>query len=110
MCAPDLLRYCTSNVTIANLFAYSGVIGINTRYYVSQDLWQIGGKYAFGILGRICPYLLKPVPNVISVAGMFTACKRLSYISDNYSNTEYMLPSDFFTYAKNVVNLQNMFK
>ena len=110
ICAPDLLRYCASNVTITNLFAYSGVVGMNTYYHVSTELWSIGGKYAFGILGRICPYLLKPVSNTTSVAGMFASCKRLSYIANNESNNEYLLPSEFFTYAKNVTNLQNMFK
>ena len=108
-CPPDLLRYCTSNVTISNLFAYSGVTAINTYHYAT-DLWDVGGKYAFGLVGRICPYLLKPVPNITSVAGMFTSCKRLSYIGHDEAGSDYMIPLEFFSYAKKVNNLQNMFK
>lgn len=110
ICAPDLLRYCTPNTALSNLFAYSGVIGMNTRWHVSSNLWSNGGKYAFGILGRICPYLLKPVQNTTDVSGMFLACKRISSVSDEQSNTAYMLPAEFLTYTKNISKLQNMFK
>lgn len=110
LCAPDLLRYCTESVNISNLFAYSGCVSMSTYYYTPAAFKNIGGKYAYGILGRICPYLLKPVPKIISVDGMFEACKRLSYVRDNETGNDYLLPSDFFVYTTGITSLAEMFK
>ena len=41
---------------------------------------------------------------------MFSACKCLSYITDRSSNLDYMLPEDFFGYAKSVNKLQHFFE
>lgn len=109
ICAPDLLRYCTESVNINNLFAYSGMRSLHTYYYTPTIFWGIGGKYAYGLLGRICPYLLKPVPKITSVDGMFEACKRLSYVRDNENRNDYLLPSDFFIYTPNITSLKEMF-
>ena len=108
MCAPDLLRYCTTECNISHLFSDSGVRGMNSHWQVSSDLNN--NKYAFGITGRICPYLLKPVRGTVDVSSMFSACKCLSYITDRSSNLDYMLPEDFFEYAKSVNKLQHFFE
>jgi hypothetical protein len=110
MCAPDLLRYCNEKANISGLFAYSGSYALNTIYYVVEALKKIGGKYAYGILGRICPYLLKPVPKASNVDGMFEACKRLTYIRNRETNKDYLLPLDFFTYSTEITSLKEMFK
>lgn len=108
ICAPDLLRYCTSNCAVSYLFADSGVRGMNSRWQVSSDLNN--NKYIFGIKGRICSYLLKPVSETTDVSGMFSACKCLSYITDRASDLDYILPEDFFEYATSVNKLQHFFE
>jgi hypothetical protein len=105
MCAPDLLRYCTTNCDISHLFSDSGLRGMNSYWQVSSELNN--NKYAFGITGRICPYLLKPVSATTDVSSMFSSCKCLSYITDRLSDLDYMLPKDFFEYAKSINKLQH---
>lgn len=108
ICPPDLLRFCTKSARIQGLFAYSGTTGMNTVSH-NQSLYNYGGKYAFGLKGRICPYLLKPVSDTTNVSAMFAYCKCLSYIRDYEDNVDYMLPETFFSYTKNVSNLRSLF-
>ena len=108
ICAPDLLRFCTKSANIQGLFAFSGATGMNTVYH-NTSLFDYGGKYAFGLKGRICPYLLKPVPDTKNVSSMFAYCKCLSYIRNIDNNEDYMLPEDFFTYATKVTTLTSLF-
>lgn len=108
ICPPDLLRFCTKSARIQGLFAYSGTTGMNTTYH-NESLYNYGGKYAFGLKGRICPYLLKPVSDTTNVSAMFAYCKCLSYIRDYEDNVDYMLPETFFSYTKNVSNLRSLF-
>ena len=107
MCPPDLLRFCTDSANISKLFNGSGLHGMNSIWQVSQDLNH--DKYAYGIEGRICPYLLKPVSNTKSVEKMFSQCKRLSFIHDYELDKDILIPDDFFKYATKVSNLKNMF-
>lgn len=67
----------------------------------------------YGLTGRICPYMLKPVSDVTSVKDMFKWCKKLSYYyhhDTGDTKKSYMIPEAFFTYAKNVTNLESMFE
>lgn len=105
---PDLLRYCTNNCNITGLFACSGLSGWSYRY-------NNGGgynMYGYGLTGRICPYMLKPVPDITNVSNMFKFCKRLSYYRYDFSNmgNAYMIPEDFFKYAPRITNLTGMFQ
>lgn len=109
ICAPDLLRYCDSNCDVSYLFAGSGVAGMNSHYQISNPELN-ENKYAFGIKGRICPYLLKPVSTTTNVNGMFQYCKCLTYILDRETNKAYMIPDKFFTYAPAVKYLQRFFE
>lgn len=100
---PDLLRYCTSNANIKGLFAYSGVSGWDGKWNGVN-----GSKYKFGIKGRICPYMLKPVSDTTDISNIFRCCKNISYYS--YINGKaYMIPEDFFTYAPKILNLEGAF-
>ena len=109
ICAPDLLRFCTTDAKIIGLFAYSGTSGMSTQYS-NTSLHNFGGKYAFGLKGRICPYLLNPVSDTKSVAYMFSNCKCLSYIHNYETQEDYMLPENFFKKAINVNDLTGMFQ
>lgn len=104
-CPPDLFRYCKANANIAGTFAYSGTLYHNPIYEA--------GNYSFkdfGIKGRICPYLLKPVPNTTSIANMFRQCKQLSsYFEDNTKAKSRKIPTSFFSYAPKVTNLSYAF-
>ena len=109
ICAPDLLRYCNPNCDVSYLFAGSGIAAMNSHWeIVNPELNE--NKYAFGIKGRICPYLLKPVPTTLNVSGMFQYCKCLTYILDRETNKAYMIPDDFFVYAPSVNTLQRFFE
>jgi hypothetical protein len=62
-------------------------------------------------IGRIPPYLLKPVPNATSTSGMFSGCPDIvAYITAS-SNGEYVtIPKSFFSYAQNITSLSGMFR
>lgn len=103
---PDLLRYCRSNADIYGLFAYSGVQGWNVEWNNSGGYNQ----YGYGLKGRICPYMLKPVPEVTSLKDMFRCCKLLSYYRYGDERLAYMIPEGFFSYATKVSDLTSMFE
>ena len=76
-----------------------------STFYHNTTLYNYGGKYAFGLKGRICPYLLKPVSDIQNVSYLFSYCKCLSYIYNYADNEDYMLPEGFFSYATKVNRL-----
>lgn len=104
-CPPDLFRYCKSNANIAGVFAYSGALYHNPTYEAGNYSYK-----DFGIRGRICPYLLKPVSATTSLADMFRQCKMLSsYYEDNTHAKSRKIPTSFFSYAPKVTNLSYTF-
>ena len=118
-CPPDLFRYCKENVNITKLFYHTGY---SEHFYLqNSDFSKPNTFIGFGITGRICPYLLKPIPKVTSLEGFLTNAKRLSYytliardsngnvLEDTVGET-YIIPKTFFTYATEVVNLTNTFQ
>ena len=108
---PDLLRYCKRDCNISRLFAGSGVSGWSSTYNGTSGRYN---KYGYGITGRICPYMLKPVPDITSVSEMFKYCKKLSFYriidGDLGTGFAYMIPNEFFTYATSINNLSSMFE
>lgn len=116
-CPPDLLRYCSDNANISYLFNYSGY---TDQLYITDELNAELQKYVgFGITGRICPYLLKPVSKTTSLEGFLTFSPRLSYYylkptgstsTENTVGDIYMIPKTFFDYADNINNLKSAFK
>ena len=105
MCPPDLLRFCenSSALSIIGLFDHSGIERTNTRITDGVE-WT-----SYGITGRICPYLLKPVDQVTNISYMFSACKKLSGYVKNDTEISYLIPADFFTYAPNITTLTHSF-
>ena len=115
-CPPDLFRYCTnsSDLNISNIFyncGYTNHVGLG-----SEDSTNPSSNINFGIKGRICHYLLKPVTNVTSISGMFTNCKNLSPFFKYETNGEstqyyyYLIPRTFLTFTENLTNLSGAFK
>ena len=102
---PDLLRFCTPTCQIDMLFYQSGILPMNSGYYVGASR----NKYLYGLKGRLCPYMLKPVKNITSTKQMFTACKCISWVFDRLNEKEYWIPEDFFKYANKVTDLSTMF-
>lgn len=102
LCAPDLLRYCTTNAVFNGLFAESG---INYPY----TTWETGALTFkdFGIKGRIPSYLLKPVPLATSINSMFLNCKLISAYKS--SGQIYKIPKGFLSYTPKVVDLSSAF-
>lgn len=104
---PDLLRYCTSNASVQGLFMYSGLGGIDSTWQTPTSVNY--NKYAYGIYGRICPYMFYPINKITSISEMFEGCKRLSYVYDKLLEVAFMIPDDLFTYAKEITKLQSAF-
>ena len=102
---PDLLRYCDPKCNVTYLFSRSGLRGTSSHWSVGETR----NKYLYGLKGRLCPYMLKPVSDIESVAYMFYACKCISYISDDLRERDYWIPEDFFSYTKKVTNLTACF-
>ena len=107
--APDLLRYCKQDCNIDELFADCGLSGWDSQYNDTDERYNMLG---YGLVGRICPYMLKPVPKLTSVNALFRCCKKLSYYyrTENGSTHSYMIPETFFTYAPGITNLTEMFR
>lgn len=106
MCPPDLFRYCSdqSSTNIIGTFSGSGHNSNNSLAHTDHY-----GNTSFGIKGRICPYLLKPVSNITNISSMFKNCKQLSYYTDN-GGTAYIIPKSFFKYTPNLITLNNAFE
>lgn len=103
-CAPDLLRWCSENATITNLFAYSG----HWRNGNSESLGGREGIQDYGMKGRIVPYLLKPIKRLKSISGLFRCCDMLSsYIDTN--DVPHAIPRSFFDYTPELNNLYYAF-
>lgn len=102
-CPPDLFRYCTDNANIRGMFYCSGVRGHSTNYGEAVEYNH------FGIKGRICPYLLKPVKNITDISHMFERCKLISSYQDVSGSSTYKIPKTFFSYAPKIRTLAYTF-
>ena len=103
ICAPDLLRYCTTTASIVGLFANSGHTSNSSLTHTNHS---DNGKY--GIKGRIPPYLLKPVSGITSIKEIFKNCKQLSYYTTE-GGTTYLIPVTFFHYTPRLTDLNSAF-
>lgn len=95
-CPPDLFRYTAdaSYTQISGIFEFCG-------YY--------GAIVASGMRGRICPYLLMPLTNIIDVSTMFRNCRRLSSYSvykHSYTKvTSYSSDKQYYQYVDGLPKL-----
>lgn len=101
---PDLLRYCQDGVQIQGLFYGSGSAGWASQYSGGGITLFVdtATSKSFGMTGRICPYMFKPVPKVTDLGYLFCWCRRLSGYATtdadgNIKNT-YIIPEDLFSY------------
>lgn len=70
LCPPDLYYYCTNgnNMVINGVFNGSG----------RPNGEQTFNYYDYGVRGRLCPYLFKPVSNVTDLSYTFYLCVNLN--------------------------------
>ena len=116
-CPPDLFRYCTEDANISSMFYHSGY---SAQLYLQDNTINNSNYVGFGIKGRICPYLLKPVPKTTSLYRFLTYAKKLSHYTLVSRDAEgnviegsgdtYLIPKTFFTYATGITNLEEAFK
>lgn len=106
ICAPDLFRYCKNNsqLNITHLFEDSGH---NSNSVLSFTDHPSNG--AFGIKGRICPYLFKPISANTSIDSIFKNCKQLSYYTDT-GGLQYTIPKILFNYTSGLTVLTRAFQ
>lgn len=106
-CPPDLFLYFKddSDTNIQYTFCNCGISPTTLNLKVMMK-------------GRICPYLLKPLSKITSLAGMFRWCSGLSsvkYLPSGYNNEDlagaatYLIPPTFFSYATKVTLLPGTF-
>lgn len=117
-CPPDLFRFCNNKteLKITGVFDSCGYTNNNNiKYNISEDTINNFASFGeYGITGRICPYLLKPISNVTNISRLFKNNKLLSsYYYENideerYSDT-YLIPENFFKYTKNIKTLEETF-
>ncbi len=109
-CPPDLFRYCTADCLISRMFSGSGVEysgggpGWTKNYNAGTE-----NITAWGIYGRIPPYLLLPVSRTTDIRYMFYCCRRLSSYSDSQEDKSYIIPKHFFQYATSASNMTYAF-
>lgn len=103
LCSPDLFYYCTngSNMDIRGVFNGSGrPNGVGYDYF------------DYGIRGRICPYLFRPVNNATDLSYMFYLCVLLNPYKWNDSitgNTGEMFDSSMFGGMNKLTDISYMF-
>ena len=86
LCPPDLLRWCTTNPDLTNLFLHSG------------------------FRGRLPAYLLKPVSGLTSAKQMFTNSGTIvAYVTEEKPDEFICIPPSFFSYTPNVTDLTSTF-
>ena len=121
---PDLLRYSTKNATITGIFDGCGTSMMNTDEMIAsegnsdRESWKDGyydSEYGYGLSGRLCPYLLKPLPNTKNMSQAFRYAKWLGYYAVKKENTDtydvVMIPKSFFSYLKSTtIDLSSMFE
>lgn len=96
---PDLFRYCKSNANITEVFMNCGMASHNFAYPDRKDVFDIGttdNERAYGLKGRLCPYLLKPLPDLGDLSNTFYACGFVGGYEKE--GKVYMIPDSFFSY------------
>ena len=124
---PDLLRYSSADTKISSLFSGCGTIHTTPQGHYrasgnNNDYKQIYDEKGytsgvFGLVGRLCPYLLKPVSNCPSMRSVFYECKWLGYYTENIvqsgstTRNSYVIPKTFFSYIqRSSLDLYGMFR
>ena len=115
---PDIFRYFSSSANVTGIFSRCGSsymsrteIGnaygdVNSTRNWFNGYWEDSNGY--GLTGRICPYILKPVSNSNNLGGLFKDCKWIGYYSIN--GKLYMIPKTLFSYVtSDSVHMENMF-
>jgi hypothetical protein len=92
---PDLLRYCGSGIT-----SLKGLFRDTYKAYYTAATQTV--DYV-----TICPYLMKPVPNIITISYMFYGCFLISGYTD--SGNYFLIPRSFFKYTANLQTLSYSF-
>jgi hypothetical protein len=102
--APDLMRYCNSDVNVKKLFNFCGP---QFHTYNKCDSVRYGKNAQvehYGLKGRLVPYLFKPNPSIANLSNVFTHCKFVgSYVKDYTDETgtksyAYPIPESFIKY------------
>jgi hypothetical protein len=106
---PDLFRYCKPNANITEVFMNCGIASHNFTYPDREDVFDTGttdNERAYGLKGRLCPYLLKPLSELGDLSNTFYAC---SFVGGyEKEGRAYMIPDSFFSYTNS--NSLNLFK
>lgn len=114
MCPPDLFRYCNNveSLDITGIFDSCGFIYNNNTSDSNANAGNYNIYVKYGITGRICPYLLKPISNITKFNNIFKNNKLLSnyfYKNNGIIVESRLIPEDFFSYATKITELNETF-
>jgi hypothetical protein len=101
ICAPDLFRYCydNANTDISYAMAYVSVKG------------GIVGTYNYGLYGRVCGYLFKPLSNVSTLKGVFHTNYNITPYAWPYGNESgLMFAPELLSYNKALKGIPELFR
>lgn len=122
---PDLLRYCVNTISLTSLFEGCGTQHLNEGSLNQlerdwKDTW-FDSSYGYGLRGRLCPYLLKPVKQTKVLDSMFKYCRWVGYYTKTTEGNgasvskSYVIPESFFKYltpdnSTDVISLDSTFE
>lgn len=101
ICAPDLFRYCydNANTDISYAMAYVSVKG------------GITSTYNYGLYGRVCGYLFKPLSNVSTLKGVFHTNYNITPYAWPYGNESgLMFAPELLSYNKALKSIPKLFR
>lgn len=104
---PDIFRYFSKNANVRGFYEGCGLIEVSLEQLKNNypSTWNYiipPSSNGYGLKGRICPYLLKPIPNSSNLSSIFRGCTYIGYYSE-YDSAEhkcksYLIPKTFFDY------------
>lgn len=105
-CPPDLFRYCQESCSVIGVFYACGIPEElnSTRDFPKLKTW--------GIQGRLCPYLLKPLSQITDLSFFLSNCQPTAYYlnEEEEDMVSYIIPQSFFTYVPKLTTLMALFQ
>ena len=110
ICPPDLLRYTKNNAGVSAEIYSTDTVHLDFLFAgcgSASSFPRDENVAVYGLTGRICPYMLKPIgTKLVHMRGMFQYCRWIGYYSETIVNEDdgssrtsyYVIPKNFFSF------------